>query len=428
MRTYKVLIFILFLLHSKISNGQSGSQLLSDINKQAVEIPSFDLDSTLELSTFGEILSDKKVIGLGEATHGTREFFLYKAKLIRFLIKNHQLKLVLIESNMAGLDGINNYIQNKTAADLKTVIMESSLFGIYQTQEVSDLLAWMRAYNQNKPELDKVRFGGIDMHYTYYIINDILKKSGLSSLLTQQQKDALINLNKLCQNGDPTLNSKQKRSYLSITRALFKLIEKGNTADSSSNYKQYVRLLEQSILFNNLPDIPSNKIRDKFMAENIIWATTHTAPNEKVAVWAHNGHIAHELIRNYNAMGVYLKERYKTKYYALSLAVGEGYARLWNPHSPTKDYRFHKSPLPLIENSDVIEYTFKQVKYANFFLDFSTPALAQPIKSLLRSPHLFRITGAQAVPSEENVNLKINVLKSFDGILFFRNTTDARDI
>lgn len=427
MKNYKLFFLILFLLNTIQSYGQLEPQLLNAINNQALEIPTYDYDDSSELATLGDIFKNKKIIGLGEATHGTREFYVYKAKIIRYLIKNQNLKLVLFESNMAGLESINNYIQNKSSADINTVIQQSSLFSIYQSQEVADLIEWIKSFNQSKPDHEKVRFGGIDTHYTYIIINDILRKPGLSNLLNEQQKAELINLDKLWQKGEPKLNRKQKNNYLAITRDLYQSIKKANTGDSSTIYTQDIRQLEQSIIFNNLPDIPSNKIRDKFMAENIIWATARTDPNEKVVVWAHNGHISHDLWRDYQAMGVHLKKTYKSKY-SLCLAVGEGYARLWDPRSATKDYKFQKSPLPVIRNTDAIEYTFKQVKYPNFFLDLSSPALAEPIKNFMKSPHMFRTIGAQAVPSEQNVNLKVNILKSFDGILFFRNTTEAKGL
>lgn len=428
MGNYKILFLILFLLSSILCYGQLGTEVLNAINNQALEIPSYNDDDSSELPTLGDIFEDKKIIGLGEATHGTREFYVYKAKIIRYLIKNQNLKLVLFESNMSGLQSINNYIQNKTSTDLKTAIKKSSLFSIYQTQEVADLIEWIKTFNQNKVEGEQVRFGGIDMHYTYDIVNCIFRKPGLLNLFTQQQKDELINLNKLWDKGEPKLDSKQKNNYLAIARELYKLVKKANTGDSTTIYTQDIRLLEQSILFNNLPDIPANKIRDKFMAENIIWATAQTASNEKVVVWAHNGHISHHLYRDYQAMGVHLKKAYNTKYYALCLAVGDGYARLWSPRSATKEYRFQKSPLPPIENSDAIEYTFKQIKYPNFFLDLSSATSEEPIKTFMNSPHLFRTIGAQAMASEENVNLKINILKSFDGILFFRNTTEAKGL
>lgn len=423
MKKYQLLL--LLLLHLNISYGQSETPLLTALNKHAVEITSFENDNAADLITLASISNDKKLIGLGEATHGTREFFLYKARLIRYLIQNHNLKLVLIESAMSGLDEVNNYIQNKRAGDLNTIIKQSSLFYIYQTQEIAALMEWIKVYNQDKAQDEKVAFRGIDMQYNLYIINDILKKPGFVSLLGEQQKNAITDLRKLWDKGEPKLSDEQKQFYLRITNEMYSLLKRKSAGDSSAIYKQDVRLLEQSILLNNRPDIPTNKIRDKFMAENIIWAVTRIAPDEKAVVWAHNGHISHDLWRNYKAMGVYLKDQYKTKYYALGLTVGEGYARLWNPQSPTKDYRFSRSPLPSITNTDAVEYTFKQVKYPNFFLDLSNPALEEPVKDFLGSTHFHRVAGASVAPSEESISLKINVRKSFDGVLFLRNTNEA---
>jgi erythromycin esterase len=187
-----------------------------------------------------------------------------------------------------------------------------------------------------------------------------------------------------------------KKQLFNAYQRIVQINKKENTGDSSSIYRQNIRLLEQPIIFNNRPDIPANKIRDKFMAENIIWAAGRTAPNEKVVVWAHNGHISHGLYRNYKAMEVHLKDKYKTTYYALCLAVGEGYATLWNFQSPTKDYQFHKSPLPKIKNTDAIEYTLKQAKYANFFLDLRSPALEEPIKHFMNLPHMVRIVARRS--------------------------------
>lgn len=47
--------------------------------------------------------------------------------------------------------------------------------------------------------------------------------------------------------------------------------------------------------------------------------------------------------------------------------------------------------------------------YANFFLDLSSTALEQPIKHFMNLPHMVRIVGVQVVPSEDDLNLKINV-------------------
>jgi erythromycin esterase len=422
------LALFLFLVNTKMGYAQTEPGLINAINKQALEITAFDTDDYSGLTAIGDILKDKKVIGLGEGTHGTREFFLYKSMLIKYLIRQYNLKLVLIESNMSGIDGLNDYVCNNLNMDLKTVIWRSSLFAIYQTQEVADLLTWIKTYNADKPQTDQVKFGGIDMHYTYFTVNDILKRKQFVALLTGEQKTALANLNKLWEKSEPQLSKTQKKYYLGIVKDMRQLVKEASIGDSSFIYNQDIRLLEQSILFNNLPDIPSNKIRDQFMAENIIWATRQTRAGDKVAVWAHNGHVSGGSWRGYHAMGFHLRQEYKDKYYALCLDVGEGFARLWNPRGKAEDRYFHKSPLPAIENTDNFEYVFKQAKYPNFFLNLKTQNLEEPVKKWIASPHFFRVAGALTVPSEYNVNLKINMKKSFDGVVFFRNTTNAQEM
>ncbi|MES2454909.1 MAG: erythromycin esterase family protein [Bacteroidota bacterium] len=383
--------------------------LIPALDRGVQEVKSFDSEDETDLLPIGDILKDKTVIGLGEGTHGTREFYLYKARLIKYLILHQNLKLVLFESNMSGLDLESQY----------------SLFSIYRTREITDLIDWIKAYNQSKPITEKVNITGIDMHYTYFVINEMLKSAYFLTILSPEQKNLLAGLNKLWEKGDPKLSKQGKQPYLNLARSLYAAIKAKGNADSSAIYVQQVRLFEQSILFLNLPDIPSNKIRDKFMAENVIWSVNRLPAGQKTAIWAHNGHVLTGLWRNYKAMGAHLKKACKTKYYALGFSFGEGYARLWDPKG---NKPFGRSPLPPLENKNSMEYVFKQVRYPNFFLDLSRPGLDPAIHQFIKTPHDMRVLGATVVSSENQINLSIKLKGAFDGIVFFRHTTNAREI
>jgi erythromycin esterase-like protein len=124
------LILLLSLFCAVFCSAQTTSLLIPTLERQVQEVKSFDGEDDTDLRPIAEILKDKTVIGLGEGTHGTREFYLYKARLIKYLILHQNLKLVLFESNMAGLD-----LEN-----------QSALFSIYQTREVTDLINWIKAY------------------------------------------------------------------------------------------------------------------------------------------------------------------------------------------------------------------------------------------------------------------------------------------
>ncbi|MES2515895.1 MAG: erythromycin esterase family protein [Bacteroidota bacterium] len=406
-RTVKLILFLLTVV--RVSSAQNISPLLSALNQQVTVIKSFDSEDDSDILPIGKILKDKTLIGLGEGTHGTREFYLYKARLIKYLILHQNLKLVLFESNMSGLDLYNQY----------------SLFSIYRTQEIFDLISWIKTYNQKRPEPEKVRIAGIDMHYTYFVINEMLKSRYFLTILNPEQKRLLMGLNKLWEKGDPKLSKKEKQPYLNLAHSIYSAIHTNGITDSNSIYQQQVRLFEQSILFLNLGDIAGNEIRDKFMAENVTWNLNRLAPHQKAVVWAHNGHITKDRWRGYAAMGTYLKKTYKNNYYAIALAFGEGYARLWDPKGNTS---FHKALLPPLENNNSMEYVFKQVRYPNFFLDMKETALNPVIKSYISKRHEMRVLGATFVSAESQINLSIKLKDAFDGIVFFRNTSNAWDI
>jgi erythromycin esterase len=402
-----IILFLLTAVH--VSPAQTISPLISGLNQNVQEIKSFDSEDDSDILPVGEILKDKTLIGLGEGTHGTREFYLYKARLIKYLILNQNLKLILFESNMSGLDLYNQH----------------SLFSIYRTQEIFELINWIKTYNQKRPDPEKVKIAGIDMHYTYFVINEMLKSPYFLSILNPDQKSLLTGLNKLWEKGDPRLSKKAKQPYLNLAKSLYAAIKANGATDSRVVYQQQVRLFEQSILFLNRGDIPGNKIRDEFMAENVTWSINRLALHQKAVVWAHNGHVLKGKWRSYNAMGTLLKKTYKNNYYAMGLAFGDGYARLWDPK---RNMSFHKAPLPPLENKNSVEYVFKQVRYPNFFMDMNENALDPVIKSFINTPHDMRVLGATVVSDESQINISIKLKDAFDGIVFMRNTSNAVEI
>lgn len=407
-RTLKLIIlFLLAIVH--VSSAQTISPLISGLNQHVREIKSFDSEVDSDVVPISEILKDKTLIGLGEGTHGTREFYQYKSRLIKYLILHQNLKLILFESNMSGLDLKN----------------QSSLFSIYRTKEIFDLINWIKTDNQKRPDSEKVKIAGIDMHYTYFVINEMLKSPYFLTILNPEQKSMLRHLNKLWEKGDPKLSKMDKQPYLKLAKELYFAIPASRTNDSNTIYRQQVRLFEQSILFLNLKDIPANKIRDKFMAENITWSVSRLAQHQKAVVWAHNGHVTKGKWRGYKAMGAYLNTTYKNNYYAMGLAFGEGYARLWDPKG---NRSFHKALLPPLENKNCMEYVFKQVSYPNFFLDINKMGLAPAIRSYINTPHDMRVLGATVVSDESQINLSIKLKGAFDGIVFIRNTSSAEEI
>jgi erythromycin esterase-like protein len=114
---------------------------------------------------FGDMQPLKKVVGkarivsLGEATHGTREFFQLKHRMLEFLASEMGFTIFSIEANMPEAYRLNDYVLNG-AGDPEQLI-HGMYFWTWDTREVLDMVLWMREFN--KSGKGRVQFTGFDM-------------------------------------------------------------------------------------------------------------------------------------------------------------------------------------------------------------------------------------------------------------------------
>ena len=114
---------------------------------------------TDDLAAFDEVWRGCRVIGLGESTHGTREFFTLKHRLIQRLVEMHGCRLVTMEVSWDRARAVDAYLQHGIGSAADAVA--SMAFWTWNTAEVLALVEWLRAYNVRHPG-DPVRFAGFD--------------------------------------------------------------------------------------------------------------------------------------------------------------------------------------------------------------------------------------------------------------------------
>lgn len=149
-------ISILFLLlFTFIASGQES---LNWINGNAYELKS-DSDSTNnDLSFLHNELRGKSIVGLGEASHGTREFYVQKARIVEFLISKCDFKLLAFEFQQSLIAPINIYLQTGQG-NLKELMKYMAL---YNTEEIYSLFQRIRKYNKDKTSENRVVLIGVD--------------------------------------------------------------------------------------------------------------------------------------------------------------------------------------------------------------------------------------------------------------------------
>jgi len=423
MKKINALLLLITMFTGSVFGQQDNAALSTALNRRIIEVQSINNTDTAEFPAFKNLLSGAKVIGLGEGTHGTKEFYQYKAGLIKYLVLHGDLRILIFECDMVGMEIINDYVLNKINQPLSYILRNSSLFDIYRTQEVADLLEWIKAYNFTQPADRQVRIAGMDANMPYHIASKFLKSIALGPYLDAQMKKDLAEIRSM--SAQRNFGQARKKYLMGVADKLRNIVKDNLSADSLEIYNHCVRLLIQSLTMINLGDIPLNSSRDAHMAENVLWSTGKTSENEKLAIWGHNGHICADKWRGYPATGMHLRRKLKDRYYALGLAVGEGYARLWDWVNKKP---FHPSKLPAIVNPAQFEFVLKGLKYPNFFLDLSLALPDKTLAAYFKQPLLTRVVGAGVVNSEKDILLPVRVDKAYDGMLFFRETTAATDI
>jgi erythromycin esterase-like protein len=112
-----------------------------------------------DLEPLKTLIGDAHIVALGEGTHGTREFFQMKHRLVEFLAREMGFTIFSIEANLPEAYRLNDFVL-KGMGDPKELIA-GMYFWTWNTQEVLDMVEWMRKYN--KSGQGRIEFTGFDM-------------------------------------------------------------------------------------------------------------------------------------------------------------------------------------------------------------------------------------------------------------------------
>ncbi len=114
-----------------------------------------------DLGVIGAAIGESRVVAMGEATHGTREFFQMKHRVFRYLAEKKGFKIFALEASMPDCIAMDRFV-TKGEGDPKAALANQG-FWTWNTQEVLDLLLWMREFNKGKDAKEQLRVYGFDM-------------------------------------------------------------------------------------------------------------------------------------------------------------------------------------------------------------------------------------------------------------------------
>jgi erythromycin esterase-like protein len=137
-----------------------GAAVRSQLSSLAWPIRTATPDGNLDdLQPLGDAIGDARIVGLGEATHGTSEFFSLKDRILRYLVERKGFTVFAMEIPRQDGLSIDDYVAGGKG-NVRDLL--ANTFPVWDNQEVADLIEWMRSYNAAAGSRPKLHFVGID--------------------------------------------------------------------------------------------------------------------------------------------------------------------------------------------------------------------------------------------------------------------------
>jgi len=116
---------------------------------------------------------DLRILALGEAARGAREFTLMRLNVLRALLAQQRRVLLVLDAPYAESVPLNEYIQGRQTGKPE-LLLSNLYYWNYNTEEMLDILNWMREYNANAPLTRRVQIAGCDIQTYHTAIERIL--------------------------------------------------------------------------------------------------------------------------------------------------------------------------------------------------------------------------------------------------------------
>jgi erythromycin esterase len=129
---------------------------------------SYDLNSPKDLSVLLEAIGDSHIVMLGEASHGTHEYYTWRKEISKLLIREKKFSFIAVEGDWPDCYRINRFIKGYT--DSGTTIQEVlHAFNRWPTWmwanwEIASLMEWLKEYNGKLSLENRIGFYGLDVY------------------------------------------------------------------------------------------------------------------------------------------------------------------------------------------------------------------------------------------------------------------------
>ncbi|MBR0551299.1 erythromycin esterase family protein [Stakelama marina] len=385
---------------------------------------------------FFDRYGDARVVLLGEATHGTSEFYRARSAITRRLIERHGFSIVAVEADWPDAARIDDYVRHQALRPRRGDSFVRFPTWMWRNIEVLQFADWLRGHNEKLAEQDRASFHGLDVYSLSESIHAVLtyldgvdpdaaaRARQRYGCLTPWQDDpagygraAISSGSSACEDAVVA----QLRELL--VKRLEYLANDGERWFDAVQNARIVRAAERYYRAMYRGGAESWNLRDRHMFGTLQALLAHRGDGAKAVVWAHNSHVGNAAATAMGWQGEFnIGELARMAHGGEAVSIGFGTDRgtvaaasNWDGDMEIKRVRPARD--------DSYEAAFRRTGLARSLTDWREPG-RHHLREQLREPLLERAIGVIYRPETEYAShyFQAVLAEQFDAMVWFEET------
>lgn len=248
--------------------------------------------------------ADARVVMIGEASHGTSDFYRLRAAITRRLIERHGFNIVAVEADWPDAGYLDRYVRGLAPSAWKRHIFSRFPTWMWRNTDVRTFAHWLHRYNQRLAPDNRVEFRGLDIYSLRNSIHEVLaylervdprlaqEARRRYGCLTPWQDEPALYGHFVERDGlMPCENAVVEQLNTLLAERLAGLVKDDEAFFNAAQNARVVQAAEYYYRAIYRGSTTSWNLRDQHMFDTLQALLEHRGPQAKAVVWAHNSHI-----------------------------------------------------------------------------------------------------------------------------------------
>ena len=387
---------------------------------------------------FFDRYGDAKVVLLGEASHGTSEFYRARAAISRRLIEHHGFNIVAVEADWPDAASVDRYVRHRERRAGEEEAFQRFPTWMWRNAEVDAFVRWLRQHNEARSYERMAGFFGLDLYNlssSMRAVVDFLDKADPEAARIARKRYACLEpwADHPARYGAISLSEGFARCEVGVIEMMRELNARNfnclsEECDEWLDAAANARLVKNAEAYYRVMYYGSEEswnLRDTHMFETLVQLLEAKGPESKAIVWAHNSHIgnaAHTemgMKRGELNIGQLCKERFDARARLIGFGTHGGTV------AAADDW---DDPMAVMTVRPSLPESYERVAHDSgikrFLLDLRPEEIGREIKEALLEPRLERFIGVIYRPETERWSHYSECIlpRQFDGYVWFDET------